>query len=602
MASGSAEIGAGNSRYVGNAGIGGGSFGSFQLDVRPIEDLAKYTMLYNRAEYEQAQKDAEKAAAEIADYTSYDLTTGIPKDAKLLQEKYDKLTAYVRDNPNALDYRNKKEWAEYKKMRNDLENDLVGGKVRNTMWALRQKEIQDAKSPAEKVRLQKRLDAEIAETDIRTPLKYSDQYNVQPISVSAAPIKKVQVTEIGKNIIGQDNWEMPDMDAVTNQSIAVTSGLMALADFEKTSEFLSKTPEQQQFYRDQFEAQSASGKLEPVQSAQIFNQAIDKAGSGNFYKDDGTGKMVLDFDKLVESENSIIRGMAEQVAIYNRKMDEMVSGIEGGYFQDDFGGQLSFSNDASGLKKGSYKKINLDDGLSPQELVKMRILGISKAPEREIKITETDDALQAAQLAEQRRHNKATEGIQWGALKLNQDQFDQEKTKWNATMKGGETVKNGAMEFAKRLYADMQKLSDANGIISPDKVRQLNQEQLKYLGAERVTSSNSGAASSTYTPLEIPKGAAIQLINGEVKILLDAKPIPGGTYEGLWDNTKSTNIFNIGTNRLNEQLKNAGAKELNTYMPIDLGTGGMNTNNVGGSTTVGGSTGGSRWDRYKIQK
>ena len=62
-----ADIGANASNYTGNAGLGGGSFGSFQLDTKPIEDLAKYTMLYNKSLFDQRQKDAEAAATEIAD-------------------------------------------------------------------------------------------------------------------------------------------------------------------------------------------------------------------------------------------------------------------------------------------------------------------------------------------------------------------------------------------------------------------------------------------------------------------------------------------------------------------------------------------------------
>lgn len=418
-----AELAVGASNYQGSSELGGGSFGAVKLDVRPIEDLAKYTFLYNKSEYDQRQKDVEAAAAEIADYTSYDLTTGIPKDAKLLQEKYDKLTAYVRENPNALDYRNKKEWAEYKKMRNDLENDLKSAKVRNTMWDNRQKEVQDAKSPEEKQRLQKKLDEEIEATDIRTPLKFTDQYNIKPVEVSAAPIKKVQVTEIGKNIIGQDILEMPDMDAVTNQSIAITSGLMSLEDFKKTDTYLSKSPEAQKLYIDQYEAQSASGKLEPIESAKNFNTAIQGLPE-TYYKDDGNGSKVLDKEKLLESDNGIIRGIVQQVEIYNRKMQEMKGWIEKGFFKDDFNNQLKFNNDGSGLKKGSYKEIDIDDGLSAEELVKMKILGASAATSREIKIIETDDGIQQQQIAAQIRGQNVAASTQDKDRAESRRQFD----------------------------------------------------------------------------------------------------------------------------------------------------------------------------------
>lgn len=468
----SADIGAGNSRYTGDVGLGGGTFGAVKLDLRPIEDLAKYTFLYNKSEYDQRQKDAEAAANEIADVTSYDLTTGIPKDAKVLQEKYDKLTSYVRDNPNALDYRNKKEWAEYKRMRNDLENDLKGAKVRSIMFMSRQEEIQKAKSPQEKERLQKNLDSEIVGTDIRTPLKYTDVYDVKPIEVSAAPIKKVNVTEIGKNIIGQDIWEMPDMDAVSNQAIAISSGLIRLEDFKKTDSFISKTPKEQQLFIDQYEAQSSSGKLEPIESVKNFNSAL-KSLPDSYYKDDGSGNKILDLDKLAESDNSIINGIAQQIGIYNTKMQQMKSGIDNGFFKDNFNNKLSFSNDASGLKKNSYKEVNINDGLSVEELIKMRILATSAATSREVKIIETDDAIQEAQIATQRR------GQDIGLLS---DREGRAMQKYLAELKPtvGKTV---AEQMAEYPILKTDELIDAIGD-SPKKASELTEEQKNRIEAQ----------------------------------------------------------------------------------------------------------------------
>lgn len=385
-----AQIGVTASSYEGNAALGGGTFGAFKLDLRPIEDLAKYTFLYNKSEYEQRQKDAEAAAKEIADMTNYDLTSGIEKDAKILQQKYDKIIAYVRDNPNALDYRNKKEWMEYKRMRNDLDNDLQGAKVRHSMWGIRQKEIQDAKTPEEKARLQKELNDEIAATDIRTPLKHSNQWNVQPVEVSAAPIKKVSVSQIGKNFFGKDSWEMPDMDAVTNQSLSISSGLMQAEDFENTDSFKSKTPQEQELFRKQFEASKASGKLEPIESSKNISAAISTLIKDPNYKNaDGS----VNYQKIVD-EGKDPTGVIQQALIYNQKMDEMTGYIDKGLFKDDFGKELHFGNDASGLRKSSYAKINLDDGISPQELVKMRILAVSPATKREVEVKETGLATQ----------------------------------------------------------------------------------------------------------------------------------------------------------------------------------------------------------------
>lgn len=588
----SASIGAGNSsRYQGSSQLGGGSFGSFQLDTKPVEDLARYLMLYNRAEYDQRQKDAETAAREIADYTSYDLTTGIPKDAKLLQEKYDKLTNYVRDNPNALDYRNKKEWAEYKKMRNDLDNDLEMAKVRHTMWALRQKEIQNTPNQQMKDLLQKELDDEIAATDIRTPLKHTQVYQDKPFEIPAPKDISFDVTKVGPNGVVIREYKVFNVPAADSGAAMFAIGLKPDAD--------PSTPQGQ---RDII----ANQNNPLLKGAEAINSVINlQDASGNYvYKTkvtDAAGNVtwVLDESKL----SSLPKNVLGLIKDYNKYVTDLKADVKSGVLLDKFEKPITFGTGA--LNEDDYTEINFNDGITPEELGKAAIYAQWKGDNYSTKFQQTDNAIQRAQLAETTRHNKATEGIAWGNLKLEQD-------KWNAGTKGGETVKNGAMEFAKRLYSDLEKLADKNGVISPENMRKLNVEQLKYLGvevAEQRDDSGKIIKSGGFTPLSPGQGSAIQLDNGKINFL---KPAEGettvtktsdGRYVGLFDPERSTNVFNIATNRVNEELKNSGSKELNTYMPIDLGTGGVSTNVVGGGTQVSGSSTDkmSKWDKY-LQK
>lgn len=572
--SSTAELAVGASNYTGNAALGGGAFGSFQLDLKPVEDLARYTMLYNKTLFDQQQKDAEAAALEIADYTSYDLTSGIPKDAKLLQEKYDKLTAYVRDNPNALDYKNKKEWAEYKKMRNDLDNDLRGAKVRNTMWALRQKEIQDETNQATKDLLQKELDAEITATDIRTPIKYSQKYADQTIKLPDAPELKLDVTKVGPNAIVQRDLTIFNVPKARANGDIFAIGMDGLAVDPASPEGQRASIERKNNFW--------------LQGADAFNSVINAKDptSGEFlYKtkitDSATGAVTYTLDEAKLSK--LPRNILNLVKETNAYLLETKADIKSGFLRDKFEAPITFGPGA--LDENDYQEINYQDGISPEELAFIAQYAKWKGDSYKTDIKPTDNALQASAQAETARHNKASEGIGWANVNL-------EKDKWNAAMKGGETVKNGAIIFSERIYEDLKKLSDENGVISPDKARQLNQEQLKYLGIEKTVTNEDGtsAPKSVFTPLSIGENDAIQIENGAIKVLINAKKLPDGRYSGAWDNTKSTTIYNIATNRLNEELQKAGAKELNAYLPIDLGTGGVSTNTVGGSTTVSGST------------
>lgn len=385
-----AEIGVSNSRYTGNGGIGGGTFGSFQLDTKPIEDLARYTMLYNRAEYEQRQKDAEKAALEIADMTSYDLTSGIPKDAKLLQEKYDKLTAYVRDNPNALDYRNKKEWAEYKKMRNDLDNDLEGAKVRNTMWKVRQKEIQDQTDPKLRKIMQKELDDEISATEIRTPIKHSRAFEDYSIKLPDAPELTFDVVKTGPNatiIRDQKMFNLPRAKA--------NGGVFALG---LDSQLDPNTPEGQRqtlarknnfFLQGADAMNSVINAKDPATGAFLYKkELVDAAGNKTYVLDESNlGKLPQSLLNLVKETNAYIT--------------ETKRDIENGVYLDQFENPITFGEGA--LDKNDYAEINYQDGISPEELALVAQYAKWKGDTYSTKVQQTDNALQASAQEVQKR-------------------------------------------------------------------------------------------------------------------------------------------------------------------------------------------------------
>jgi hypothetical protein len=140
-------------------------------------------------------------------------------------------------------------------------------------------------------------------------------------------------------------------------------------------------------------------------------------------------------------------------------------------------------------------------------------------------------------------------------------------------------MQNTALDKAKRIYNEMAALADKNGVISPDKVRQLNSEQLKYMQIfvpQHYDKEAEKVIPGTFQPLTVDDKTAIQLQNGQIKVMSVRKPIKesDGTvrYAGKFDPTMSTNITNVATNILNEQVKNASGKEINQYAPVDLST------------------------------
>lgn len=379
-----ATIGANFSSYQGNVGLGGGTFGSGRIDTRPVEDLGRYIMLYNKAEFDQRQKDAESTAKEIADMTSYDLTSPIKKDADHLQNKYDKLLLFVRDNPNALDYRNKEKWAQYKSLRNDLENDLRGAKVRKTMYDLRLKEIADEPIVGNQKLRQQMLDKEVEETDIRTPLKHSQKYDVELPEMPTGKIVNFDTYKTSGN-----------MDIIRDYGFLDMRHLNAIANAYALD--LNNIPVDLSTPEGQFR-QVARGENFWLQGANHLNKAIK-----SYKTTDGK----LDESKLDNTSAGIVQIAKE----FNNYVATKKSEIKAGVYRDKFQKPITFGSGM--LNEADYKEVNYEDGVSPEELAKLAAYAKWHGDTYKTKPVETDDAIQQGQLA-----------LGWARLKEEKRQFD----------------------------------------------------------------------------------------------------------------------------------------------------------------------------------
>lgn len=385
--------------YVGNAALGGAGELALNIDWRPLQQLAQYTFLYNKSEYDQRQKDAERAAAEIADAASYDITTAIPKDAKVLQEKYDGLIKFMADNPTAMNYRNKEQWAEYKRLRNDLDNDVKSAGTREVIKLARQSEIQNETNPLEKERLQKSLDAEIDKTDIRTTLQHTDKFNIEPVKYVAPKNLKFTVSKEFPNYLSSTDVVTFDMSDVNNQANAVVLGLSK-----------SLNP-QTDLEKQQYEAQVNTGKLEPILSAKNISAAIkDYVTLG---PDQNGSAQIFNADAAKDSGNGILSGIVSNVEAFNRKMDATAKAIEAGAFKDKLnGGVQAFG--VNGLDAKDYKKIDLNKGfITPEEYVKLQILSLAQPIQSDTKLTPTDNQIQKEQIAAQRENAQLDYKVAW---------------------------------------------------------------------------------------------------------------------------------------------------------------------------------------------
>lgn len=384
MALSSSDIGVSASNYVGNAQIGGGSFGAFEIDSRPIQQLAYYTYLYNRSEYDQKQKDVEAAAKEIADYTSYDLTSAIEKDAKILETKYDELVKYVQANPDALDYRNKKAWSEYKRKRNELENDLLGAKTRSTLKVIRDKEISDEKNEERKKLLKENLDKEISETGIRTPLQHTQKYDISVPEIPKANAVTFDVYRKGANQDFRRDYSLLDMRSLNAMSSAFELDLAA----------------------DMVDATTEAGKQKIIargenfwlKGSEIFNASIQSAKNA---------EGIIDETKL----KGLSKEMVDLIKKSNQYLEIKRNEISSGAYTDKFGNSITFGT--AGLREEDYQPINYQDGISPAELAKIAGIASWAGDTFKTAAIQTNDLLEQQRIATTRRGQDLDFKVAW---------------------------------------------------------------------------------------------------------------------------------------------------------------------------------------------
>lgn len=465
-----ASIGSSFSSYTGNAALGGGVIDAVKIDTKPIEQLAQYTMLYNKAEYDQRQKDAEKAATEIADATSYDLTSSIPKDAKILQDKYNKLQEYLRDNPEAVNYRNTEKWQEYKRMRNDLEQDITSAKSRSILKLSREQKIAAEKNPELKKIMEDELNKDIERTDIRTPLPHDQQYDLSMPEMPKGDPVTFDVYKKGANQDFRRDYSLFDVAKARQDANVFAMGL---------DQFSTK-PDPMGPQGPVASRKAAALKNNFwVQGAEILNAAI-----GSHKNADGT----VDESKL--------KGMNKQLVDLVKKTNEYLATksneIKSGVYTDAMGKAVTFGTGL--LKEEDYAPINWQDGISPEELAVVTAFASWAGDSYKTNPIQTNDELEQKRLDQQR----------WATI------YEQGNANYRAQLSagGGSTTTGENRNFMDLTNATPGEISIAdmaainpNWVVVEDGVMKLNDEGLR---AKPTIQINNTTGDVTYKVTDKP--------------------------------------------------------------------------------------------------
>lgn len=547
----------------GDISAGGGDAGALQIDTKPLQTLGLYTNFYNKTVYEQTVKDRDTKLQEVAKVAAIDANNLFGKDKDYLVKKLNNLKEFAAGyakNPN-LTIEDQLKW---QTALSDVNNDYLSGKQRALSYQTQLNELNTSHSGKEKEILLGELNDKFNNTDIATQISSGTGFKPVAINLPGAATMTFDTLLNGRNEVVKVNSTIYNPLANSQLASTVALGINSLNESVSGVEGeLQKTAQGQ--------AQLWAGMTD------TFNSVLTSKDTDGSYKYfDAEGIFLPEKFKADNAGNATImqpfNALVNLDAYSKEKKQEVSQGI---YSDRGITYKAPTNLDAQAFGAGIISFT--PNGVSKEQLIQGGLYQSYLGDKTTKEFKETGLGI-AQQNADATTKNAQTNV---GQLQLGWKKFDLDKDKWKASQTGAEDMKSGALNRAQRIYNDLTKLADKNGVISPDKVRQLNTEQLNYLGSNQVSESDAGVKSNVFVPLDFGNDegkrteAAIQLKNGEINVLRpkegqsELERTQSGGFRGRWDNNRSTNITNMATNILNEQLKNAGSKELNAYAPID---------------------------------
>lgn len=385
------------SSYTGNAAIGGHIDAPVVIDDTPIQRFTTFKFYSDQAKWQQKQIDDATAAKQIARVTAFDISSPLTSYSSALKGNLKEVQDYIRANPNALVY--SKDPGAYSELQNKIQKfDQLrqSATASDAVYAANKNAIDIEPDLNKKAYLQ-------ADLDTRTKELFAGGVDAaqNKVLASASPIKpddfQIPETQLTKyDAITQ----LPNSDVVTQISFINPRQAMANAELaaagvnkplldENSISFKSLSPERQQLERQKSKI-SGVQRQQLLQTTDSFNSMLKEFTAANpdtditQIKGSPDGNTLTDIIKSANGYNDQIR----QLNAFNAS----------GKSKDPTGKVIT----------DQFDLINVQDGLSPAELIFMQSMQKSKSPiwsEVDKKISETDNAIQLSAQAETKRNN-----------------------------------------------------------------------------------------------------------------------------------------------------------------------------------------------------
>lgn len=363
--------------YVGNVALGGGGGFILDTDTRPLQQLAHYTYLYNRSQYDQRQKDADEKIKALAELAPYDAATGEGKDkdevfrnVAELRQKGAEFAAKKWDNPND---KTKAYFEFQKEIANNLKtiNSATARQIKlktytdkvdaDTNLTVQQKELK-------KKQAQKYFD----ETDINT-LFTIPEYDLKVPKVGDAVKETVNVIKRDKNGNAIVEKTMTGFSITGNKKLSYMEGNNLMFP-------TPPGPNASQQEKDAFEQQKLEFTKTPIGGWQDASKFFAGALNDPEYQksvptnniNPATGQpettTVVDIERI-KSANPLVGGIMNLGQRYNEYVTKKIQDIQNGYYTDTVTGEkVEFSEGDDTVEELKNSYIDITKPLKPQDL------------------------------------------------------------------------------------------------------------------------------------------------------------------------------------------------------------------------------------------
>lgn len=385
-------------QYHGDKSLGGFGGADYSIDTKPLQQLAQYTFLYNKSQYDQRQKDADQKIKELGALAPYDLINGIEKDANEVKDAQAKLTDYMAEFAAKGTPKTPKE-----KIQQELDfQSKISGQIKLIDAANSRKIKLDKYTDA--VQSNSKLSADQKELKINNAKKIFDNtdiYTLPDIPETDLTIPKigepvmdktVSLTETPNGIIKEqkDQWSFAGNNKV---SYLEANNLMLPV--------LPQNATQQQ--KDEYEEKKLAYSKNDVGIWKLAEDAYANALNDPKYKkpiinDENavyaapSGAVVgaeIDINKI-KQDNPIIGGILSIGERYNNYAKERIQQIQDGYYIDKVTGYKVRVEGGDTVE--DIQLLDLTKPLSDADLIKLHKFSVAQPDKVEKTYTHTGDA------------------------------------------------------------------------------------------------------------------------------------------------------------------------------------------------------------------